>query len=203
MGPTHVFCSTYGRYLTGASAVVAVVVLVSMLVSDGVAYTLAHGAWPLLGVALVAAVFWLPRVVVSDGGVEVRNVWRTVHVPWPAFRGAEAGYSLVVATTEGPVTAWAAPRASGTASRLRRDRADRAEDLAPATAGAVLRHPGTADAAAHAVAERFRALEAAGHLRGAARAVEAGVAPSRSWHARTLAVVAVLLLAGVAGALVG
>jgi hypothetical protein len=203
MGPTHVFCSTYGRYLTGASAVVAVVVLVSMLVSDGVAYTVAHGAWPLLGVALVAAVFWLPRVVVSDGGVEVRNVWRTVHVPWPAFRGVEASYSLVVTTTEGRVTAWAAPRASGAASRLRRGRGDLPEGPGTAPAGTVQRHPGTAEAAATAVAERYRALDAAGHLRGAARAVEAGVAPSRSWHARTLAVVAVLLLAGVAGALVG
>jgi hypothetical protein len=201
MGPTHVFSSTYGRVLTGASAVVAVIVLVSMVVSDGARYALAHGAWALLGVALVAALFWLPRVVVSDGGVEVRNVWRTVQVPWPAFRGVEAGYSLEVRTTQGRVSAWAAPRASGTVARLRRGASD--EPLGTGPADAVVRHPGTADAAARAVAERYRALEAAGHLRDAERAVEAGVAPSSTWHGRTIAVVAVLLAAGVVGSLVG
>jgi hypothetical protein len=202
MGPTHVFCSTYGRVLTGASAVVAVIVLVSMVVSDGVRYALVHGAWALLGVALVAALFWLPRVVVSDGGVEVRNVWRTVQVPWPAFRGVEAGYSLEVRTTQGRVGAWAAPRASGTVERLRRG--DRGEQgPGSAAAGAVLRHPGTAEGAARAVADRYQRLEAAGHLRDAQRAVEAGVAPSSTWHGRTIAVVAVLLAAGVVGSLVG
>ncbi|WP_282946826.1 PH domain-containing protein [Cellulomonas endometrii] len=201
MGPTHVFCSTYGRVLTGASAVVAVIVLVSMVVSDGVRYALAHGAWALLGVVLVAALFWLPRVVVSDGGVEVRNVWRTVQVPWPAFRGVEAGYSLEVRTTEGRVSAWAAPRASGTVARLRRG--SEAEGPRSAPADAVLRHPGTADGAARAVADRYQRLQAAGHLSDAERAVEAGVTPRSTWHGRTIAVVAVLLVAGVLGSLVG
>jgi len=202
MGPTHVFCSTYGRVLTGASAVVAVIVLVSMVVSDGVRYALAHGAWALLGVVLVAALFWLPRVVVSDGGVEVRNVWRTVQVPWPAFRGVEAGYSLEVRTTQGRVSAWAAPRASGTVARLRRGTPD-GEALGTGPADAVVRHPGTADAAARAVVDRYQRLQAAGHLDGAQRAVEAGVAPRSTWHGRTIAAVAVLLVAGVLGSLVG
>jgi hypothetical protein len=203
MGPTHVFSSGYGRVLTGASAVAAVAAGVSLTASDGAGALLVYGPWLLLVVLLVAATFWLPRVEVSDGGIEVRNVWSTVQVPWPTFRGVEAGFSLEVRSTAGRVQAWAAPRASGTAARLRRRRGE-AEPAATQGTAAVVRHPGTADQAALVIAERYRALDRAGHLTGAARAVEAGeVRPTRRVHVRTLAAVAVLVVAGTAAAVLG
>ncbi len=203
MGPTHVFSSGYGRVLTGACAVAAVVAGVGVAATDGLGALLVYGPWLLLVVLLVAVTFWLPRVEVSDGGIEVRNVWTTVQVPWPAFRGVEGGLSLEVRSTTGTVQAWAAPRSSGTAARLRRRRAEAEPTGTAGAAGTTVRHPGTADGAALVIAERYRALDRAGHLTGAARAVEAGVRPTRRLHVRALVMVAVLLAAGVAGVLLG
>lgn len=202
MGPTHVFRSGFGRVLTGAAAVAAVAAGVSVVATDGAQALLAYGPWLVLAVVLVAATFWLPQVEVSDAGVEVRNVWSTVRVPWPAFRGVEAGFSLEVRSVSGTVSAWAAPRSSGTAARLSRGRRD-ATPLPGGEPGTVLRHRGTAETAARAVAERYSALRDAGHLEGADAAVAAGVVPTRRLHVRTLAAVAVLVAVGVAGLLLG
>ncbi|MEK8228363.1 hypothetical protein NKG05_23385 [Oerskovia sp. M15] len=79
MGPTKVFCSMYGRVLTIATAVIAVLAAVVQVGQDlGAALvTLAGGA---LVTCLVWMLFWRPRVEVSDGGIDVRNVVRSVHV---------------------------------------------------------------------------------------------------------------------------
>lgn len=207
MGPTHVFDSMYGRVLTGAGAVVAAIMLVSITVTDGIGGLLRAAPWILLGVLAVAALFWLPRVVVSDGGIEIRNVWTTTRIPWPTFRAVEARYSLEVETTTGKVSAWAAPRSSGAAARMRRR--GTADDTAPAVVDAgdpdtTVRHPGTADAAAAVIVARYGALKSAGHLAGAAQAVRAGgIAPVRTLHVRTLTAAGVLVVAGLLGVLIG
>jgi hypothetical protein len=63
--------------------------------------------------ALPAAVVWLlygrPAVVVDDQGVEVRNVLRTVVVPWDAIEYVDTRYTLTVHTADRAVAAWAAP----------------------------------------------------------------------------------------------
>lgn len=208
MRPTLEFSSTYGRVLTVTTAVAGVAAVLATVVDQGVAPGVDALAWAALVLLLVWAVFWRPAVVVSDGEVVVRNVWRTTRVPWPTYRGVQARLSLVVEHTEGAVTAWAAPSGSGTAARLRQARSSRAlRDRRPGSdrVGALgeidagpVRASGTAESVAAAVQARHDALVAAGHLKDAesARTV-AGIRPVTTWHLRTLAA-AVALAAVVA-----
>jgi hypothetical protein len=154
MGPTLVFRSTYGRVLTVATAAAAVVAAAVGLGTGGVAEavrTLVSGA---LLTYLVWLAFWRPSVTVSDGGIDVANVTRDVHVPWPAYEGVDTRYSLDVRWAGGHVVAWAAPRSSGVGRRLRPRRSADRELVTGASAEAV----------AAAVTERHAALVAAGHL---------------------------------------
>jgi hypothetical protein len=192
MGATQEFSSSYGRWLTGGTAAAAVIALVSVLFADGPREALL--LLPLMGlvVLLVWALFWRPAVEVSDGEVVVRNVLATVRIPWPTYRGVTVKYSLVVHSTGADVTAWAAPRSSGTVQRMRRRRPPEG----PLGAG---RHNGNAERVADAIVERQAALKDAGYLDDAEAAVAAGVAPERRWH--WLLIGSVLVLAAASAAL--
>ncbi len=188
MGATQEFSSTYGRWLTGVAALVAVIALVSVFLADGVSESLRLVPLMALVVLLVWALFWRPEVEVSDGEIVVCNVLATVRVPWPTYRGVTVKYSLVVHTTGSDVTAWAAPRSSVTAQRMRRRRPE-AGPLGPG------RHNGNGERVADAIVERQTALKDAGFLKDAEAAVAAGIAPQRRWHAVTIAAVLVLTVA--------
>lgn len=113
MRPTVRLQSTSLR-IVGAAVVVFAVVLLGGLLVSGAWSHLVYGA-PLLGLLAFAGVaaLWLPYVEVSDGGVEVRNVFRTVHVPWPAITEVDGRYGLRLTTAHGRVDAWAAPAPTG------------------------------------------------------------------------------------------
>ncbi|MEZ0449273.1 PH domain-containing protein [Cellulomonas sp. ICMP 17802] len=186
MGTTQEFSSIYGRWLTGATALLAVVAMVVTLLQEGAEQTLR--LLPVTGaiVLVVWALFWRPAVEVSDGEIVVRNVLATVRIPWPAYRGVTVKYSLVLHTTGRDVTAWAAPRSSATGRWLRSSR------RRPASAEPRREH-GSAEAVAEAVVDRHDALAAAGYLRGAEVARVAGdLRPVRSWHWATIAGTVVL-----------
>jgi hypothetical protein len=155
MGPTLVFRSTYGRVLTVATAAAAVVATAVGLGTGGLAEAVRTLVPAALLTYLVWLAFWRPSVTVSDGGIDVANVTRDVHVPWPAYEGVGTQYSLDVRWTGGHVVAWAAPRSSGVGRRLRRPRRGADREL---VTGA------SAEAVAAAVTERHAALVAAGHL---------------------------------------
>lgn len=195
MRPTLTFSSGYGRVLTIAAGVVALGAVVAVWAQDGLGEVLR--ALPLAGgVALaVWALFWRPAVVVSDGGVLIRNPFRSTHVPWPTYRGLTVQWSLVVHTTDGDVTAWAAPRSSGTAARMRRS----GDDPVVATPTQDARLPATAEDVAAAIDARHRELTEAGFLRDAERArTAAGIRPERHWHLATIAALLALTAAAVA-----
>lgn len=214
MHPTDVYSSTPGKVLTGAAGLAAVL-LVSGLVGDvGARDVVLAAALSSLGVLGVWALFGRPEVVVSDGTVVLRNVVRTVTIPWPTVRRAEVGWSLVVRTTAGSWTSWAAPRRSGTADAVRRrrpsDGPDEAQvpdgvvDVAPGEdAGTgVRRHRATAESAAAAIEARLDALRRAGHLRDADAVVaEHGLAPVVTWHTGTVATALALVAVAVASRL--
>jgi hypothetical protein len=157
MGPTKVFCSMYGRVLTIATAVIAVLATAVQVGQDlGAALaTLAVGATV---TCLVWMLFWRPRVEVSDGGIEVRNVVRSVHVPWPAYVGVRTQWSLEVDYAGGKVTAWAAPRSSSSGQWLRNWRRRPTDPGSTRVGGA------SAEVVAAAIVERHEALTAAGYL---------------------------------------
>jgi hypothetical protein len=218
VAPTDVFVSTPGRVLTGATAVVAALLVVSLWGDVPTADWLLAASLAALAVLAVWAVLGRPGVEVSDGTVVLRNVLRTVTIPWPTVRRAEVGWSLVVHTTAGPWTAWAAPRSSPTGRALRTRRAGGSVDredrpfaaghgvdrpLATGDGTARRRHAGTAEAVAAAIEDRLDALRRAGHLDDADRMVaEHGLRPTVTWHRTTVASAVGLVLVAVATRLV-
>ncbi|MGY4643509.1 PH domain-containing protein [Cellulomonas sp. URHB0016] len=111
-----VFRPGFGRGLSVAVWLGCAFVLVSGLVqSPGTAWR-----WvPLVAlVALVVwAAYWNPAVVVTPAGVELRNVLRTVELPWPAITLVDVQYALTLETAWGSYSAWAAPAPSRARAR--------------------------------------------------------------------------------------
>ncbi|MGM0385656.1 MAG: PH domain-containing protein, partial [Actinomycetota bacterium] len=126
MGPTLVYRTAVSRVLGYGAVVLAVLAVAFFAATGGVREVLRSGPVITFLALAVWVAFALPHVTVSDGGVTVRNVLRTVHVPWPAFRGVDSTWSLTVRTTAGDVGSWAVPAASGFAARASRDNAGRA-----------------------------------------------------------------------------
>jgi hypothetical protein len=205
--PTDVFGSLPGRVLTAATGVAAVALVAALAGDVPLADLLLAASLAALAVLVVWAVLGGPCVEVSDGTVVLRNVLRTVTIPWPTVVGTEVGWSLTVLTTAGRWTAWAAPRASGTARAVRRRRPtgdhDAGAAVAPQTGTGRRRHAATAEAVAAAVDERLAALRWAGHLDDAERRVaEHGLRPTVTWHRGTLATAGALAVVAVASRLV-
>jgi hypothetical protein len=188
MGPTLVFRSTFGRVLTVATGVVAVALVVTTALTGDLGAVLGAAAPGAFVTYLVWMLFWRPAVEVSDGGVEVRNVARTVHVPWTAYEGVDTRYSLEVRYAGGRVTAWAAPRSSASARWLRSSRR-RPVDRTRVVAGA------SAEAVADAVVDRRAGLAAAGHLD---RELPGAPGARTTWHVVQLGVLAALAAGTVA-----
>ena len=134
------------------------------------------------------ATFWRPCVVVSDAGVRLVNVSRTIDVPWPALQGIETRWALTLVTAYGRFTAWGAPapgaysafRAVGTrhpdtlaagedngpSGRAARHTIGRGSGAGPATLGEAARRRSPRPAAA-----RTRRAKVTWHLGTAAAAV--------------------------------
>jgi Bacterial PH domain len=200
MSPARVFASTSGRVLTVVAAVAALAALVGSAASGGLGELLRYGAIPVLGLVVVWALFWHPQVEVSDGEIVLRNVLRTVRIPWPTFRGADTRLSLTIETTDGTFTAWAAPARSALGARA--DVAvPRGPRLAPARRGRGEAGGHTADVVALEIAGRRESLERADHLH--AGPPPAGVHVTTTWHWRMLMAVAALGALAVVGAVLG
>lgn len=103
--------SRFGRVLAVVAWLLAAYLLAATAV--GGPEELLRAGWPPLLLAWVGwACFWHPAVVIADSGVTLRNVLRTVEVPWPAIRAVDTRYSLTLHTPEGRHSAWAAPAPS-------------------------------------------------------------------------------------------
>ena len=96
MGETLTFRTPMARVLTIGVAVVAVVALVYFVSDGGIREAWRSGPTVLCIVVVTWALFWRPQVQVSDGGVTVANILRTVHVPWPVLRSVDSKWSLTV-----------------------------------------------------------------------------------------------------------
>ena len=131
------------------------------------------------------ATFWRPRVEVSDAGVKVVNVTRTIRVPWPALRDIDTKWALTLDTAYGRYTVWSAP-APGARSAVR-SLADRRSqphrEAGPGTIGPGDLPDSPSGSAAALVRERWDSLRRAGHLDDPR--LEQERAPVR-WHLGTL-----------------
>jgi len=106
---TEVYRPTSGPWLAGAVMALAAFGIGSLVVEGAGAPLVRYGPLLLLGAAVAWAMFWRPSVTVSDAGVTLRNVLRTVELPWPAIRRVDTRYALSLETAFGTYTAWAAP----------------------------------------------------------------------------------------------
>lgn len=98
----------FGRALAVAALVLGVLVLVAGLVTDPWAALRMLPAVALV-VYCVWAAYWWPTVVVSPAGVELRNITRTIFLPWPAIQRIDTKWALTLFTAYGSYSAWAAP----------------------------------------------------------------------------------------------
>jgi len=194
-GDVHeVYRPWFGRILTfvigGICAVTAIVVAWRSGVRD-LAQVL---PWLALVSGTCWAAFWRPRVDVSDGGVRLVNVVRTIDLPWPSITAIDTKWSLTLVTAYGKYTAWAAP-APGVRGAVRATRSDgkhlpsatyRPGDLPSSASGEV----------AVLIRRHWEALRTAGHLDDPR--LEHDRAPV-TWHIPILAAGLVLVVLGVAG----
>ena len=197
---TAVFRPTFGRVLTVAVAAICAVGAVATLLDAGFG-DLAR-VLPLLALATGGcwAAFWRPRVEVSDGGVRIVNVTRTIDVPWPAIQNVETKWALKLVTAYGSFNAWAAPSGGrGPARRAARieNQLLRRDPVASHLTTEPSSLDGAAGDAAEIVRERWARLRSAGHLENPV--LEHEKAPVR-WHVETLAIGALLVVLGVIAA---
>jgi hypothetical protein len=167
MAETVVLRSTFGKYLTISVIVVVVACLVALGVQGEVAVAVRFVA-PLVTLGyLVWLVYWAPAVEVSDGGVRLVNVFRTIDLPWPAIERIDTKYALTLFTKYGRFVAWAAPSAGR--HRFISTPKEDARGLPPSSfvAGTLgqgdLPNTESGDAAA-VVRTRWEALRDGGHL---------------------------------------
>jgi Bacterial PH domain len=171
MGTTRVLRSRSSQVLAVAMVIASVLALATAVV-DGLDAVLRYGGALALFGAFAWAAFWQPHVEVSDGGVKVANLLRTIEVPWPALHTVEGRYGLRLRTAYGAVVAWGADAPVG----RRRSR-------------------GVQSHAAAAVMARHEELRRAGHL--ADPQLERPT-PRTTWHVRTSTALALLAVATVA-----
>ncbi len=205
-GPVHdVYRPPLARSMAVGVIVVIAIAVVWLAADAGVRETVQLAPWLLL-VALAAwAVFWRPCIEVSQGGVRLVNVTRTIDVPWPALQYVDTKWALRLGTAYGRYTAWAAPAPS--ARTVIRTVADRpmAERPDGAPLGAADIRPSSAKAdtpsgdAALMIHRRWEQLRNDGFLDDPR--LEHPRPPVR-WHVEIGAAAAGLLAVGVAGLLV-
>ena len=94
--------------LTIAVTAVAGTVLFSASQAGGDALLRAIAPCAML-VAATWAAYWRPQITVDADSVSVRNVFSTDHVKLEDVQRIDTRYALMLETTRGKVTAWAAP----------------------------------------------------------------------------------------------
>lgn len=190
LGAEETYRPQFARGLGAVTMSVCALVVVSFVLTGHPLRILQYGAQCAL-VALIAwMAFWTPFVRVTDGGVELRNVLRTVNVPWPALVRLDSRLGLRLVTDYGNFDAWAvpAPRRAVVRKQRRAAREDPDVDTEPRTDAGDL------------VERRWAALRSAGYLDGAR--LESPTADIRL-HALEVFAVVLLLVTSVAVTLIG
>jgi hypothetical protein len=198
MSEPILFRSRFGQVLTVFVIGVAAIAVVLMIAQGASAEILRYG-WVIAFVALLAwAMYWAPSVTVTDGGVSLRNVLRTVELPWPSIGAVDTKFALTLITTYGKYTAWAAPAPGRHATLSARGDL---KHLPSSTYVAGTVRPGDdlrtdSGQAALIVRARWEKLRDEGHLDDARLERDR---PRVTWHWRTIAALAVLGVAAILG----
>lgn len=203
----EVYRTAFGRGLTITIAVLAVSMVLFTAVGDGWRAALEAAPWLAVVVLICWAYFWRPRVEVSDAGVTLVNVTRSVAIAWPAIQDIDTQWALRLSTAHGRYAAWAAP-APGLRSAVTSRRLADVDDArvlgSPITpwrreGGTASVRPGDLPAtssgdAAAMVRRRWARLQEAGHLDDPVLERER---PVVRWHWDTLVAIAAAVIIGV------
>lgn len=193
---------TSGRVITIGFVALCALWLVGLLEEYGVGTALRVLPWFGLLVWGAWAALWRPYVAIDDGGVTLVNVFRTVHLPWPAIQVIDTKWTLALVTPYGTYHAWAAP-APGARGAVRAERHE-TRHLPESTFGPEGIRPGDAPStpsgkAAWLIREHWEELRDAGYLDDPK--LEHERAPM-VWHTRVIAIGAALLVLGCVGLVV-
>lgn len=186
----QVFYSRFGRVITIVVSSILLLSLVAIASSEGIEALLR--SVPAIGfvIALVVSLYWLPKVVVDDGGVRILNVLRTHYIAWDGIELIDTKYSLTITALGKKYSAWAAP-APGRHSAIFASR-DQGQHLPESSYLAGTIRPGdlvTSDSGA-AAAHIRRIWETKRELGG-----QASVASN--WHLKQILILASLLVVSV------
>ncbi len=148
------------------------------------------------------AMLWRPLFELDREGLTVRNVTRTIEIPWAALIHVDTKYALTLYTPGHRYPVWSAP-APGTASTLRATRNETKGRIGRPSVEDSVRRPGDllsteSGQAAEVVRRRWAQLRDAGVLEPG-RADETPVRVH--WHTATIAVTGVLTAATIAALL--
>ncbi|MBX3098373.1 MAG: PH domain-containing protein [Salinibacterium sp.] len=191
-----IFRPAFGRVLSVIVVVIAASGLAGYVVAGDLAGLVRYG-WGLLLLAAVAlALFWFPRLGVAEHEVTVRNVFSTVHLPWPAITLVDTKWALTLHTADRKVTVWASPAPNRYASQAATRSSARvaSSNFAPRPGDLLETQSG---AAAFVIRHHWEDLRADGLL-------DAGAEPGsvrRDIHWVTITVLAVLAAATAVGIL--
>jgi hypothetical protein len=114
-----VYRPTLTRVLAGCYLVFGVWLLVSVAAVDGATATARTLGWLVAVGVVVHAILWRPAVIVDEGGVELVNLVRTVHVPWAALEAVDTRFALTLTADGRRYASWAASAPGRTGSALR------------------------------------------------------------------------------------
>ena len=189
----------WGKVLT----IVIAAISVAVTIWTGIGYSWTDAAktapWMALLTLSCWATFWRPRVAVSDAGVELVNVSRTVFIPWPALHGIDTKWSLTLITAYGRFTSWSAAAPGARGALHSRDTGRTPHGQLGQNSEEVVR-PGElidspSGSAAALINQRWDKMRAAGHLD------EPRLERDRaqvSWHVATALAAGVLIALGIA-----
>lgn len=188
-----VFRSRFGQVLTVAIVAVGLFIAITTIAADGILALVPF--LPSLGLVCfgTVALYWLPSVTVSDGGITLRNVLRTVELPWPSIGAVETRFALTLVTSFGKYTAWAAP-APGRFGAMGAGRDTKGLPASTYVNNSI--RPGDdantdSGQAALIVRRRWEELQNAGHLDDARLETER---PRSRWHWVTIAILGALVV---------
>jgi hypothetical protein len=108
---THdVFVSRFNRGLAIALWLIVALLFVTTVLNDSTWQDRVLAVVPAaFGVLLGWVALWRPRLTIGDDGIEVVNVFHTVHVPWAALVHVDTRFALTLVTPGRRVSVWAAP----------------------------------------------------------------------------------------------
>ncbi|MEO7122394.1 MAG: PH domain-containing protein [Lacisediminihabitans sp.] len=192
-----VFISRFNRVLAIVIWALTIVMVFATLITGGASRTFAFIPGAFFAV-FAWTVLWRPYVRVTDEGVTICNVLRTIDVPWASLIQVDTRYALTLYTPGHQYAAWAAPAPGRTGTNIaRRAQNNGRVGAAPSVDGKV--RPGDLLAsesgqAAQIVRDQWKKLLDSG-------AIEVGVAEETTvpmqWHWWTIAALLVLGVAAV------